>query len=66
MKQTEILYPLQTPEQSKNTHLFLIELVADCYGTGGRCMILKQNILTRTTYVHYIPLRAQLPSSQQF
>ena len=53
MNQPEILYPLQTPEQSKNTHLFLAELVADCYGTGDCCMILRQNILTRTTYVHY-------------
>ena len=39
MKHTEILYPLQTSEQSKNTTLFLTELVADCYGTGDRCMI---------------------------
>ena len=39
MNQTEIRYPLQTPEQSQNTHLFLTELVADCYGTGDRCMI---------------------------
>lgn len=66
MEQTEILYPLQTPDQSKNTHLFLAELVADCYGTGDRCMILKQNILARTTYVHYIPLCAQPPSSPAF
>ena len=46
MNQPEILYPLQTPEQSKNTHLFLSEFVADCYDAGDRCMIQRPNILT--------------------
>ena len=43
--------PDLTEEQSENTKLFL-NLVADCMGTYGRCLIMRENILTRDTYKH--------------
>ena len=43
--------PDLTPEQAENTKLFL-NLVADCMDTYGRCLIMRENILTRDTYKH--------------
>jgi hypothetical protein len=52
--QNEFIYPLQTPEQSENTHLFLTKLVADTYGTNGRCLIMRQSVLKRNTYARHL------------
>ena len=49
----DILFPLQTPEQSENTLLFLTELVANTYNTPYHCLIMRQRVLRRDTYVRY-------------
>lgn len=48
--QTVVQLPGQTAEQSKNTISFL-NLVADTYGTDGRILIVKSNVLKRDTYM---------------